>query len=106
MNAQRVIAVIGAAASRVFTNREVAASQFMRDAAADEDGECIFCGCRPDVSYCGRYVEGPLTHVIDVDDDGVCAGCLTVEDATGCPNCGCRPDNLCKLCYVNLVRGD
>lgn len=62
-----------------------------------DDALCIFCHCRPLVSYCGVYAEGPI------DDDGwgddeVCPDCLQVWETTGCPGCGCVRDARCRVC--------
>ncbi len=70
----------------------------VRDEQATEDeADCIFCECRPSVSYCGRYMEGPID--IGLWDDGeVCPDCLQVWESTGCPGCGCVAGRRCQRC--------
>lgn len=51
----------------------------------DFDQVCIYCLCRPDVSLCGAYDDGPyLPEDFDAVPD--CADCVAVGT---CPNCGC-----------------
>lgn len=64
---------------------------------SDEDGSCIYCQCRPAVSFCGRYQEGPIGDE-EWDDEEMCPECLHVLDSTGCPSCGCGDGECCQLC--------
>jgi hypothetical protein len=64
------------------------------------DDTCLYCPCRSEVSYCGRYVSGPLAEGEWADAE-CCDECVRVESQTGCPSCGCRFGQGCKLCAEN-----
>ncbi len=63
---------------------------------AGEDADCIFCRCRPVVSYCGVYDDGPGVP-LTIDDD-TCKDCYELWSTTGCPGCGCVRDGICGKC--------
>ncbi len=64
---------------------------------ADAEGvTCIYCPCRPDVSYCGAYDDGPGEPLLVGDD--TCVDCYEVYVSTGCPCCGCVRDANCRQC--------
>lgn len=63
----------------------------------EDDGNCIICECRPLVSLCGRYVDGPLTDRL-WDDVEMCPECVVVLNDVGCPGCGCPRGIYCRLC--------
>lgn len=67
------------------------------DGADDELRDCIVCECRPNVSYCGAYQEGPIDNSTWHDEE-ICPGCLQVEESSGCPGCGCHTDERCQRC--------
>lgn len=64
-------------------------------ATSPADREHIVCDCRPKMTYCGAFDDTPPK---DEDIDGSeCPECLEVW-STGCPNCGCKPDEDCAKC--------
>ena len=63
------------------------------DLEDDYDSACLHCGCRPDVSWCGAFDDGPFLP--DDDESPTCPECIEVGV---CPGCGCREGECCDLC--------
>ncbi len=59
----------------------------------DYDAACIHCPCRPDISWCGAFDDGPFLP--EEDESPTCAECIEVGI---CPGCGCRENECCDLC--------
>lgn len=59
-----------------------------------DERDCVVC-CRPCVTFCGRYDEGPITgNVFEDDPDNLCRDCLDGH----CMVCGCGVFDMCKTC--------
>jgi hypothetical protein len=62
----------------------------------DFDEACIYCRCRPNVSWCGALDESP--YLPDGHDLPDCPDCVAVGT---CPICGCADDEFRDLCEVD-----
>lgn len=66
-----------------------------------DDGECnhvicVYCPCRPHMSFCGRL----FTPGVESQEDNAC-GCPDCEDCVAagrCQSCGCGFGEECKAC--------
>lgn len=62
----------------------------------DDEGDCIFCPCRPLVMYCGRFDDSPPKHV--PISNGDCPECVQIWLHGVCPGCGCAQHQTCEKC--------
>lgn len=63
-----------------------------------EDGEHLFCPCSPKFTLCGAFDPDPDVDWNSPIDGSECQDCLKVNETAGCPRCGCKPRQSCRLC--------
>lgn len=63
-----------------------------------EDDDHLVCGCRPQLTICGRYDPDmdAVTYLEHQPND--CAACWQVWQSTGCGSCGCCSSWSCEPC--------
>lgn len=59
----------------------------------------LICGCRPQLSLCGRY-DPDNTSVVYSDDEDTCVDCMKVWKSYGCGACGCNHRRSCERCWA------
>lgn len=74
------------------------------DELLDEEEDHFICGCRPQITLCGRYE--PSTDPILYIDEGPndCEDCVKVWQSRGCGACGCNSDWGCPPCLQSYQR--
>jgi hypothetical protein len=60
----------------------------------DTPPDCVVC-CQDDITFCGKYLPGPVTSYLDdLTDEQLCPDCLTQR----CQICGCGVYDTCATC--------
>lgn len=59
------------------------------DDTSGKKQECIFCPCRPEISFCGKWVPGVELSMRTwyITDDSICDDCRHVAVFFVCPYC-------------------
>lgn len=63
----------------------------------------LICGCRPQLSLCGRYdpnANGAIQYV-EITDQW-CKDCVKVWKSHGCGSCGCSYHSVCNTCWPRI----
>jgi hypothetical protein len=66
----------------------------------------VACGCRIKMTLCGKYEPDAVgieigEHVAEKVDRW-CTECMDLWVSSGCGNCGCHQDALCRFCTAAL----
>ena len=57
--------------------------------AGPDEKVCIFCPCKPDISFCGKYVPGIELddRIWYITDSDICEDCRNIAKSWRCPYC-------------------